>query len=124
MNNCSFTGRIVKEVILNSKGQTIWVNNTIAIPNRKKVENNWVDDAVFIDFSVFGKNAEIINKYTKKGDRISLIGKLVQENWVDKNNNNRTLLKLLVEKIHLIDYTKPDINENNTKDNEDDEIPF
>lgn len=129
MNVCNFSGRIVNDVVLNTKGQTMWINNTLAIYNRKRVDEHWEDDTIFVEFSVFGKNAEIINKYTKKGDRITLLGKITQDRWVDKNGNNRNQLKLLVEKIHLIDYAKP--QENNSKDisnsnvaNDDEEIPF
>ncbi|ULO04590.1 single-stranded DNA-binding protein [Campylobacter sp. RM12651] len=126
MNVCNFTGRLVNEVMLHTKGQTMWINNTLAIYNRKKVDERWEEDTIFIEFSAFGKNAEMINKYTRKGDRISLIGKITQERWVDKNNNNRTQLKLLVEKIYLIDYIKPDTNKNSIENinDEDSEIPF
>lgn len=44
----------------------------------------------------FGKNADNIEKYFKKGDSIFLTGEVVLEEWTNKNDEPQKTLKLLV----------------------------
>lgn len=53
----------------------------------------------FIDFEAWESRAELIDQYFKKGDPIDIIGKVVCENWTDKDGNKRTTTKVRVESI-------------------------
>lgn len=53
----------------------------------------------FIDFEAWESRAELIDQYFKKGDPIDIIGKIVSENWTDKDGNKRTTTKVRVERI-------------------------
>lgn len=64
-------GRLVFEVEMKTVGDNKKVvNNRIAIQNSK-------DDSTFLDITAWGKNAETIGKYYKKGYEILLTGHLI-----------------------------------------------
>lgn len=56
----------------------------------------------FADCDVFGKQAEAIANFFKKGDPIILHGSLEMDQWQDRNTGqNRTKLKIKVEKFEF-----------------------
>lgn len=64
----------------------------------------------FIDLEAWEARAELIDRYFTKGDPIQIIGKVVSENWTDKDGNKRTTTKVRVESIEwpLQKAKKPD----------------
>lgn len=61
------------------------------------------EDTTFIDCEAFGKQAEVINQYLKKGRPIYLEGRLKLDQWQDREGNNRSKLKVIVESFQFID---------------------
>jgi single-strand DNA-binding protein len=58
------------------------------------------EEATFVDFTAFGRTAENIGQYFKKGNPILLEGELRLEQWEDKNGGGkRSRLKVLVSKF-------------------------
>lgn len=74
-------------------------NFTIAFNREWKTETGEKhSESTFVDCTVFGKQAEVLSQYTKKGAPILLEGRLKQENWEDKNTHvKRSKLVLVVE---------------------------
>ena len=56
----------------------------------------------FFNVTVFGKMAENLEKYLDKGDAINIAGKLDQQKWIDKNNQNRYAVKIIANDIQFI----------------------
>ena len=57
----------------------------------------------FLDATVFGKPAEIINQYAgNKGTQIFLSGKLKTEQWQNQQGENRSKLVMVVEDFVLL----------------------
>ena len=61
------------------------------------------EEVCFLDFNVFGKSAEILNQYVRKGSKVMLEGRLVLEQWVDQNGGNRSKHSLRVETFKFLD---------------------
>jgi len=61
------------------------------------------DEVCFLDFNVFGKSAEILNQYVRKGSKVMLEGRLVLEQWTDQNGANRSKHSLRVETFKFLD---------------------
>jgi len=61
------------------------------------------DEVCFLDFNVFGKSAEILNQYVRKGSKVMLEGRLVLEQWTDQNGGNRSKHSLRVETFKFLD---------------------
>lgn len=112
MNRLSLFGRIVKDVVLENKGDFFWTKNSLAIKEKiKGKDGKTIEDTMFVDFIAFGNNATYINSYCKKGVRVLLDGSLKCDKWIDKDNNKRMNYYLNVDKITLIDYKEEQENE-------------
>jgi single-strand DNA-binding protein len=61
------------------------------------------EETTFIDCEAFGKQAEVINQYLKKGRPVYLEGRLKLDQWQDRDGNNRSKLKVIVESFQFID---------------------
>lgn len=64
------------------------------------------EETTFVDITFFGRQAEILSEYVKKGDPLFVQGRLHLDRWTDKNTNQeRTRLKVIGEGLQLL--TKP-----------------
>ena len=68
------------------------------------------DEVCFLDFNIFGRSAEVANQYLKKGSKVLLEGRLVLEQWTDKDGNNRSKHSLRVEEMKMLDSKPNDGN--------------
>ncbi len=50
----------------------------------------------------WNKNAEVLSKYTQKGSKIAVIGKLTTREWEDQNGNKRVNTEVIVNDIELL----------------------
>jgi len=61
------------------------------------------ETTLFIDGTIFGKPAEIINQYAgSKGTQIMLSGKLQTEQWVDKDNQKKSKISMVIEGFDFV----------------------
>ena len=54
----------------------------------------------------WGKQAEIIESYVKKGSEIAIEGKLTNRSWDDKNGEKQYITEILVNQVLLLDKSK------------------
>jgi len=54
------------------------------------------EESCFTDCQMFGKRAEVVNKYFKKGDPILVEGRLKLDQW-EKDGQKRSRLRVFVE---------------------------
>jgi len=77
---------------------------------------------------VFGKRAEALAEYLKKGQLVAVEGKLRQDNWEDKDGNKRSRVEILMDNLHFVSSPKGNNNGANTDVPEDigddEDIPF
>ncbi|HOX02311.1 MAG TPA: single-stranded DNA-binding protein [Candidatus Paceibacterota bacterium] len=75
------------------------------------VNRSWRDEATgtsheettFVDVDCFGRSAENISKYMKKGRPILIEGRLRQDSWEDKQGQKRSKLVVVCENFRFID---------------------
>ena len=93
----------------------------IAINRRWKSETGELKEEVtFVDVDAFGKTAETIAQYLKKGRPILMEGRLRYETWEDKQTNQkRSKLGVVMETFQFLDSGRggeaeasPDANRN------------
>ena len=73
------------------------------------------EEVCFLDFSIFGRTAEVANQYLKKGSRVMLEGRLQLDRWTDSNGNNRSKHSLNVESMKMLggdNQERPNYNSN------------
>jgi len=80
------------------------------------------EEVCFLDFSVFGKSAEILNQYVRKGSKVMLEGRLIFEQWAAQDGTNRNRHTLRVEVFKFLD-SKADAANNNGGGYNNDQMP-
>ncbi len=72
----------------------------------KNQDGNNVEDTLFINVSVWGKQAEYSSQYLKKGRRIAVNGELRSNNWQDREGNRRISYEINARTVQFLDYLK------------------
>lgn len=61
------------------------------------------EETVFVDVTLWGRQAEIVEKYTRKGRPLYVEGRLQLDTWEDKKTGaHRSKLKVVGESIQLL----------------------
>ena len=61
------------------------------------------EEVTFIDIDAFGRQAEVIGQYCKKGKPLMIEGRLKYEQWDDKQTNQkRSKLMVVLESFHFL----------------------
>jgi single-strand DNA-binding protein len=61
------------------------------------------EEVCFVDCSAFGKQAEVIQQYCKKGKQLFIEGRLKYDTWDDKNGGGkRSKLSVVVENFQFL----------------------
>ena len=75
----------------------------VAVNERVKKDNEWVDQPTFLDVTFWEKQAETAGQYLRKGNPVLVEGKLRQESWNDKNTGEkRSKLKIIGDRLVLM----------------------
>ena len=69
----------------------------------KKQDGTMKDDTCFVDCKAFGKTAENIHKYCKKGRPLFLEGRLNYESWTAQDGSKRSKHTVTIENFQFID---------------------
>ena len=83
---------------------------TLALNRKWKTETGEMREEVsFIDVDAFGRQAEVIGQYLKKGRPFLVEGRLKQDTWEDKNTKQKqSKVKVILESFSFIDGSRPD----------------
>ena len=122
MNTIQLTGNICRDIELrvSQTGKKI-IDNTIAVKKEKKnAIGEYESD--FVKIVLFDNNAEFLEKYSKKGDKIGVVGKLRVDPYQDKEGNHRTDVYVIVDKVELLKTSSQE--KPATKEVTADDLPF
>ncbi len=75
-------------------------NETIYDPNGKSIKTQWHN------IVAWGKKAELIEKYVKKGQMLAIEGKLINKVLTDLNGKKSKLTQIQVEEVLLINQQR------------------
>lgn len=73
----------------------------LAVNERVKRGNDWVDEPVFCDVTCFGKTAEVAGEYLSKGASVLISGRLKLDQW-EQDGNRRSKLKVIADKMQML----------------------
>lgn len=74
---------------------------SIAVNSSKKSGNDWVDEVSYFDVNIWGKTAENLKPYLKKGQKVAIDGRLKQERWQDQSGSNKSKIVINAESVEL-----------------------
>jgi|ERR1035441_7744181 single-strand DNA-binding protein len=67
------------------------------------------EEVTFVDVDAFGRQAEVIGQYMKKGRPLLVEGRLKLDQWEDKNTHQKqSKLKVVLESFSFIDSNRGD----------------
>lgn len=98
-NSCSFTGRITKELNLKtSQNGKEMLNFDLAVQRDFK-NSNGEYDSDFITCMAFGKTAEFIANYAKKGYLMNVEGRMQNNNFTREDGTTNYGMQLIVNSV-------------------------
>lgn len=95
-NNLILIGRITKDIELR------YTPSNKAVAQLSLAVNNGKDDTSFVTLTAFDKMAELLSKYSKKGDLIGTQSIIKNHNWEDKNGNKHYDYSFIINKISFL----------------------
>lgn len=73
----------------------------LAVNDRVKKGDQWVDETTFVDITLWARTAEIANQYLSKGSPVLIEGRLKLDTW-EKDGQKRSKLKVIGEKMQML----------------------
>lgn len=103
INIVSISGNLTRDAELKTtKSGTLTLSGSVAVNERVKQGEQWVDKPNFVDWVLFGPRAEKIAGYLTKGTKVAITGRLSYSSWTDKQTNQkRSKLEVIVTEIEF-----------------------
>lgn len=73
----------------------------LAVNDRVKKNDQWVDETTFVDVTLWGRTAEVANEYLSKGSSILIEGRLKLDTW-EKEGQKRSKLRVVADKMQMV----------------------
>lgn len=114
-NKLVVLGNLTKDIELKylASGSAVAKSAIATSYKYKKQDGTMADEVCFLEFTIFGKVAEVANQYLKKGSKVLLEGRLIFEQWTAQDGSNRSKHTLRVDEMKMLD-SKPSDNQGQT----------
>ena len=99
MNCANLIGRIVRDIDLRATQSNQQVA-TFVIAIDRPTKDKTTD---YISIVAWGKTAEFVSKYFKKGTRIGISGRIQTRNYDDKDGKKVYVTEVLAEEVYFAD---------------------
>lgn len=103
-NKVILAGRLTRDIDLRyTPNGTAIAKSAIATSRKfKDTTGEMKEEVCFIDFTIFGRSAEIANQYLKKGSLVLIEGRLVFNQWVASDGTKRSKHEVVVETLKML----------------------
>lgn len=133
MNTVIMMGRLTRDPeIRYSTGENAMAIGSFSIAVDRRIKREGQPTADFFNCTVFGKQAEFLEKYFHKGTKVVLRGNLQNDNYTNKDGQKVTATKIIVENLEFAE-SKASNTQDNVSNNDGfmsipeglaDELPF
>lgn len=110
INSVTIVGRLTRD--LNGSDQREYAftpngsaraNVSIAVNRSRKQGEQWVDEVNYFNVTIWGKTAENLLPYLKRGKQIAVEGYLKQDRWQDKTTGQtRSSVTIVANNVQLL----------------------
>ena len=98
MNKVILTGRLVRDPeVRHSQGEKETVIARFSLAVDRKFKREGEQSADFINCIVFGKTAEVIEKYVTKGSKIAIVGSIQTGSYTNKDGQKVNTFDVVVD---------------------------
>lgn len=99
INTVTICGNITRDPELRNAGGTPVLQFSVAVNNRRKSGDQWVDDPCFVDCEMWGTRADAVEKWLRKGMKVTVQGSLRYHAWEAKDGSKRSRLTVNVREL-------------------------
>ncbi|GKX32322.1 single-stranded DNA-binding protein 3 [Vallitalea longa] len=100
MNKVILVGRLTKEPeVRYSKSQKPIAIARYTLAVNRKYKREGQPDADFINIVSIGKEGQFVEKYFKKGQQVSIVGRLQIRTYDDSNGNRKWISEVISEEV-------------------------
>ena len=130
VNKYFIMGRLTRDVQISFTPNQTAVGEFGMATNRKWKghDGNENEEVLYVDCCMFGKRAEVLNRYIGKGDPLFVEGRLKLDQWEQADGLKRSKIRVIVENFEFIstnEQAEPETRESTVQEETDGEdIPF
>lgn len=138
MNKVIMMGRLTRDPeIRYSQGANATAVGSFSIAVDRRFKRDGEPEADFFNCTAFGKQAEFVEKYLKKGTKIVVVGRIQNDNYTNKDGQKVNSTRIMVDEIEFAESknaaggttgaAKPQADADgfmNIPDGIDEELPF
>ncbi len=73
----------------------------LAVNDRVKRGDQWVEETTFVDVTLWARTAEIANEYLSKGSSVLIEGRLKLDRW-EKEGQKHSKLRVIGERLQML----------------------
>ena len=73
----------------------------LAVNDRVKKNDQWVDETTFVEITLWGRTAEVANEYLSKGSSILIEGRLKLDTW-EKDGQKHSKMRVVADKMQMV----------------------
>ena len=101
-NRVILVGNLTRDVELRYTPQGTAVTDIgLAVNDRVKRNDQWVDEATFVDITLWGRTAEVASEYLSKGSPVLIEGRLKFDTW-EQDGQKRSKLRVVGERMQML----------------------
>jgi single-strand DNA-binding protein len=105
INRVVLVGRLTKDPELRSlsSGLNVCRLRIACNSSRRDAEGEFYDKPNYFDVSVFGVSAKSVNRYTSKGSRVAIDGRLEWREWEVPDQQKRQAVSVVADTVLFLD---------------------
>lgn len=101
-NRVVLVGNLTRDVELRyTPSGTAVTDIAIAVNERVKKNDQWVDEVHYFDITLWGRTAEVAGEYLSKGSSVLIEGRLKLDRW-EQDGQKRSKIKIVGERMQML----------------------
>lgn len=102
MNKVILLGNLTRDPeIRYSQGEKQMAVARFSLAVNRRFAKDGETNADFLNCTAFGKTAEFVEKYFRQGSRMSLVGRIENNNYTNKNGEKVYSVQIMVEEVEF-----------------------
>lgn len=102
MNKVILMGRLTRDPeIRYSQGANATAVGSFSIAVDRRFKRDGEPEADFFNCTAFGKQAEFVEKYLKKGTKIVVVGRIQNDNYTNKEGQKVNATRIMIDEIEF-----------------------
>jgi single-strand DNA-binding protein len=105
INRVVLVGRLTRDPELRAlpSGTSVCALRLACNGGRRDAEGEFHERPNFFDVSVYGPSAESVSRYTRKGSRVALDGRLEWREWETSDQQKRQAVSIVADTVQFLD---------------------